>query len=124
MIASSKESIPDDTAAAVQAYFADKHTEQDLADAYAIASNSFFWVEDEEYDYEEGTPEHAEARRITDEWCSLMDFYKENIFSILSCEGIAIPETGQIHVLIPFMERNGYVDENGWWYKHDDPDEQ
>lgn len=124
MFASNKEPITDHTPADVRALFADKHTEQDLADAYAIASNSLLWVEDEEYDYEEGTQEYTEACRITDEWGSLMDYYMEKIFSILSGEGITIPETGQIHVLLPFMARNGYIDETGWWMKRDDSNEQ
>lgn len=52
---------------------------------------------------------------ITDAWGELMDKLKEEIFVILRSEGIDIPERGQISVLKPFMERNGYYDGSGWW---------
>ena len=112
-----KEPIPDMSAAEVKAYFADKHTEKDLADAYAIVHNKFWWVEDNEYDYEEGTPEHKAACAITDEWGALMNEYKKRIFDILTNEGMTVPATGQIKVLEPFMARYGYADGNGWWIK-------
>lgn len=106
---------PNLTAAEVKAYFTDKHTEKDLADAFAIVHNKFWWVEDNEYDYEDGTPEHKAARATTDEWGALMDEYKKQIFEILINEGVAIPSTGQIKVLELFMARYGYANGNGWW---------
>ena len=115
MFVMAKEPVPNMSAAEVKAYFDDKHTEKDLADAYAIAHNKFWWVEDNEYDCEEGTSEHKAACAITDEWCALMHEYKARIFDILASEGVVIPATGQIQVLAPFMSRNGYVDSNGWW---------
>ena len=117
MFVMAKEPVPNMCAADVKAFFADKYTEEDLADAYAIAHNKFWWVEDNEYDYEEGTPEHKAACAITDEWCSLMKEYKTRIFEILIREGIDIPTTGQVKVLAPFMARFGYIDDNGWWVK-------
>ena len=116
------EPAPDMTPTDVRNYFAKRKTEKDLADAFAIASNKFWWVEDNIYDYEEGTPEHKEAKRITDEWCSLMEHYEEQIFCILRGEGVKIPDTGRIVVLIPFMERNGYFDGNGWWIEKTERD--
>lgn len=109
--------ISDMSAAEVARYFTDKHTEADLAEAYAITHNQFWWVEDNEYDYEEGTPEHKAACAITDGWAALMDEYKKKIFEILISEGVIIPETSQIEVLVPFMARNGYSDASGWWVK-------
>ena len=99
----------------IEAYFADKKSAQDLADAYAITSNAFWWIEDNEYNFEEGSPEHKAARLITDEWCRLMNQYQNRIFEVLKNEGIEIPHTGQIAVLIPFMRRYGYEDQGGWW---------
>ena len=114
------EPTPDMTPTDVRNYFAKRKTEKDLADAFAIASNKFWWVEDNIYDYEEGTPEHRLACEITDEWGSLMDEYEERIFVILRSEGIEIPKTGRIKILEPFMKRNGYRDGNGWWIKDKD----
>lgn len=117
MIIMGQEPTPDKTAQEIHILFADRTTEKDLADAFALASNQFWWVEDNVYDYEKGTPEYQEARRIADEWGELMDEYKTRIFEILMREGIFIPSTGQIKVLEPFMSKHGYVDGNGWWIK-------
>lgn len=105
------------TASEIEAYFADKCTPQDLADAYAITHNQFWWVEDNEYDFEPGSPEHKAARIITDEWGRLMEKYKRQIFDILRSERIEIPATRQIVVLTPFMKKYGYNDYGGWWGK-------
>jgi hypothetical protein len=112
------EPIPNKTPTDVRGYFAERKSERDLADAFAIASNKFWWVEDNVYDYEEGTPEYIAACAITDEWGALMDEYEERIFMILRNEGVEIPATGRIKVLEPFMKRNGYRDGNGWWIKN------
>ena len=112
------EPIPNKTPTDVRGYFAERKSERDLADAFAIASNKFWWVEDNVYDYEEGTPEYIAVRAITDEWGALMDEYEERIFMILRNEGVEIPETGRNQVLEPFMKRNGYRDGNGWWIKN------
>ena len=112
------EPIPNKTPTDVRGYFAERKSERDLADAFAIASNKFWWVEDNVYDYEKGTPEYIAARAITDEWGALMDEYEKRIFMILRNEGVEIPETGRIKVLEPFMKRNGYRDGNGWWIKN------
>ena len=119
MFVMAQEPIPNMSASEVRTFFADNKTEKDLADAFAVVSNKFWWVEDNEYDYEEGTPEHKMACAITDEWGNLMDEYKKRIFEILTNEGVVIPKTGQIEVLKPFMARFGYIDGNGWWIKQE-----
>lgn len=111
------EPTPSKTAADVRSYFDERKTERDLADAYAISHNKFWWFEDDLYDYEKGTPEYKAVRATVDEWGELLDGYKEKIFAILRSEGVIIPETGHIEVMRPFMERNGYVDGSGWWIK-------
>lgn len=78
----------DKSLAEIQSCFANRNTEKDLADAYAV----------------------------TDDWAALMDVYQSRIFAILIKEGIRIPETAQIHVLLPFIEQNGYICHSGWWY--------
>lgn len=117
-----EEPLSDMTPQDLQNHFSGSLTEKELATAFALSSNEFWWVEDNVYDYEEGTPEHKEAKRITDEWCCLMEHYEEQIFDILRTEGVEIPDTGRIVVLIPFMERNGYLDGNGWWIEKPERD--
>lgn len=112
-----EEPMPGITPADVKEQYSGELTEQELADAFAISSNKFWWVEDDVYDYEEGTPEHQAACAITDAWGELMDYYESQIFAILQNEGVKIPETGRISVLEPFMLRNGYIDGTGWWIK-------
>ena len=109
--------IPNKTPTDVRNYFAERKTEKDLADAYAISHNKFWWVEDDVYDYEEGTPEYEAARGIVDEWGALMDEYEERIFMVLRSEGITIPKSGRLNDLNPFMKGNGYFDGNSWWIK-------
>lgn len=92
-------------------------TTQDLADAFAATSNEFWWVEDNEYDFEKETEEYKRAVALTDEWGALLDKYEEMIFEILRGEGVEIPPTGRIVVLVPFMKRYGYDDMGGWWIK-------
>ena len=91
--------------------------ERQLAEAFAITSNKFWWIEDIVYDYDEGTPEYMQAKALVSEWQSLMELYEAHIFAILKSEDVVIPERGQIDVLIPFMERNGFEDCTGWWMK-------
>lgn len=91
--------------------------EQELADIYSVVSNKFWWVEDNVYDYEEGTPAYKQACEITDRWGNLMECIELDIFDILKNEGVIISDKGRIVVLEPFMKRNGYFDSNGWWIK-------
>ena len=109
-------SFTDKSPAEIQSYFTGRNTEKDLAHAYAVTSNMFWWTADNIDDYDEGTPEYQSACAVTDAWAELMNVYQSRIFAILGKEGIHIPETAQIHVLIPFMERNGYICHSDWWY--------
>ncbi len=106
------------TATEIERHFADKHSPQDLADAYAITHNQFWWTEDTRYDFEVTSPEYKAASKVTDEWHRLMKQYQEQIFDILRSEGSDIPSTGQIIVLTPFMKKYGYEDHGGWWVKN------
>ena len=92
-------------------------TEKDIANLFAVVENKAWWIEDEIYDFEEGTEEHRKAVERTDMWFSLADKLKEMIFDILKSENIEIPDKGQIVVLEIFMKRNGFRDGQGWWIK-------
>ncbi len=109
------EPIPGLSPEDIRRWYASHQDEKGLASALAAVSNKFWRVEDNEYDYEEGTPEYEESVRITNEWGVLMDELQDKIFDILKTEHVHIPRTGRIEVLKPFMERNGYYNGNGWW---------
>ena len=90
-------------------------TEYDLASLFAEVSNKYWWVEDNVYDFETDTEEYKAACKTADRWEELYDALREKIFYILKTEGIEIPTKGQIVILNPFMERNGFFDGSGWW---------
>lgn len=100
-----------------KSYYKDKNSEQDIADAFALVSNKFFWVADNVDDHREGSKRYIEAVRISDEWAKLMNEYEAKIASILKRDGIKVPKYGRNIVYKPFMKKYGYVDGNGWWIK-------
>ena len=112
-----EEPLPGITASEFKAYFAEKQSEKDFADAYALLHAKFVWVEDEIYDYEEGTTAYEYACTVAEEWECLYDEYEQKILAILKSEGVSVPETGYIKVIKPFMARNGYDYRDGWWIK-------
>lgn len=94
-------------------------TETKLATIFAIVENKLWLIEDQEYDYEEGTKEYKAARESTRRWLLFAKKIEEKILSILRSEGVSIPQKGKIVVLEPFMRRNGYRDGTGWWIRLD-----
>ena len=115
VIAAATEPDAEWTPEEIRKWYHQHHTEAGLAQTYAVVSNNFWWVEDDVYDFEEGTPEYQEACRITDAWGNLLKELEVEIFSLLKNEGWEIPESGTLEVLVPFMVRNGYYYNIGWW---------
>lgn len=109
--------MPDMTPQEFRKKYCGDLSESDLVTAFALSSNKFWWVEDNEYDFEVGTPEHKSACETTSAWGTIMDDYKSQIFAILEKEGVRIPEKGQISVFEPFMLRHNYIGGSGWWIK-------
>ena len=95
-------------------------TTQELVDAYAGAHNKFWWVEDDEYDFEEGTEEHKKACAVTDAWEQVMDYLQERVIACAIEEGLFAekqPDSGLVKQLEGFMKKYGYRDGRGWWVK-------
>ena len=95
-------------------------TTQELVDAYANAHNKFWWVEDDEYDFEEGTEEHKKACAVTDAWEQVMDYLEERVITCAIEEGLFAerqPDSGLVKQLETFMEKYGYRDGRGWWVR-------
>ena len=113
------EPSPDLTIENAKKMFDEIETEKELATLFSVVENKAWWIEDEEYDFDEGTEEHKKATERTKEWFSLADKLKNKIFDILKSEGVEIQDRGQITVLAPFMKRNGFKDGQGWWIKND-----
>ena len=93
-------------------------TTQELVDAYAGTSNKFFWSEDTEYDFAEGTEEHKDAGAFTAAWEELMDYLEARVIARAIEEGLLAerqPNSGLVKQLDAFMRKYGYRDANGWW---------
>lgn len=95
-------------------------TERELAQVFAVAHNTAWWVEDDVYDFEKGTDEYKEAVQTTEAWFDLTEKVRNRIFEVLRREGVLIPEEGWHYTITPFMERNGYRDGCGWWIEDED----
>lgn len=111
-ILSSKKKL---TAEKAASYIDTIETENEFAALFAYVDNKAWDIEDNEYDFEEGTELHKSACKETDKWFAVADRLKEKIFSILRRKNVNIPKKGQIDVLVPFMKRNGFTNKNGWW---------
>lgn len=91
---------------------------QDLVAVFAAASNKFWWVEEDEYDYEEGTEEYKMACAITDAWGDLMDSLEERVIQRAKEERLMAEDEEHpysIVALTPIMEMYGFRDGRGWW---------
>ena len=111
--------MPELTIEEMQQRIASIKTTQELVDAFAIASTKFVFVEDETYDYEEGTEEYAEACAVCDAWIEMMDKLEEQVMKKAAEEGLLNmqPDIGTIAQVEGFMKKYGYIDGNGWWIK-------
>ena len=94
-------------------------TSQDIAKLFAVTSNQFWWVEDDEYDYDELTPEYEKACTITDAWHELMDYLEVKLISRAKEEGLLSKLASDTIVSLvemePFMNKYGFKDAGGWW---------
>ena len=93
---------------------------QDLVDAYVNVHNKFWYIEDDLYDYEEGTKEYERVYSVVTEWCEMMHELDEKIMEQASAEGLLSerqPDSGTAKQLEAFMDKYGYRDGGGWWVK-------
>ena len=95
-------------------------TTQALVDAYVIVHNKFWFIEDDLYDYDEGTEEYEKVRSVVDAWGDLMDTLDNRIMETAAEEGLLAerqPNSGTVKQLEAFMDKYGYRDGCGWWVK-------
>lgn len=93
-------------------------TSQELADAFAGAHNKFIWVEDDIYDFEEGTERHKKAYAVYSAWKQIYMHLETLVISRAKAEGLFLHEQrGLLKQIEKFMEKYGYRDGNGWWVR-------
>ena len=93
-------------------------TTQELVDVYAAVYNKFWWIEDDVYDFEEGTEEYKKACNVADAWETLMDDLEERVIACAVNEGLFAERqnnSGLVKQLEAFMLKYGYRDGRGWW---------
>ena len=96
---------------------------KDMVDAYATVHNKFWFIEDDIYDYTEGTIEYQRVSEKIDAWGALMDYLEKRILTLAEEEGLISAEvsnTGIVKRLELFMGKYGYRDGAGWWIKIED----
>ena len=113
--AMAKDPIPKKTPKEIEQMYKESKTEKNLAYTYALVHNKYWWIEDDLYDFEEGSKEYKELEKEVNSWNKLLEKLEKEIFDILEKEGIKIPKTSRIKVFEPFMLKNGFVNGDGWW---------
>lgn len=93
-------------------------TTQELVDVYV--HNKFWFIEDDLYDYDEGTDEYEKVRAVVDAWGDMMDELDKRIMETAAREGLLAerqPDSGTVKQLEAFMDKYGYRNGCGWWVK-------
>lgn len=95
-------------------------TVQQLVDTYANVFNKFWFVEDQTYDYEEGTVEYNIARQRLESWGTFMEELESKVIEEAIHQNL-LKEREENHGLVkqlePFMNKYGYRDGCGWWVR-------
>ena len=93
---------------------------QELVDYYIMVHNKFWFIEDNLYDFEKGTPEYEEIYKVVCEWEELMNELDNKIMNQAEAEGLLDerkPNSGTVKQLERFMDKYGYRNGSGWWVK-------
>ena len=93
---------------------------EELVDAYVLVHNKFWYIEDDLYDYEEGTEDYIRVRDNVEAWGEMMDLLDDRVMSTAKEEGLLAerqPDSGTIKQFEEFMKKYGYRDGRGWWVK-------
>lgn len=115
-----KEPLPDISPKEMWSICSQLKKTQEIVNTFAAASNEFWWIEDNVYDYEEGTEDYKEACRITDEWKQLLVSLQEKVVQLAKEEKLMKRDEKYpcaISSLSPIMEKYGYQNKQGWWVR-------
>ncbi len=111
--------LPNRTVAETETILSSYTTTQELADAYAVVHNKFWWVADNESDYDKCTNEYKKACDITDSWGELLNRFEDAIVSLERKTSAGEDSFIKNNVLKDFMKSHNYRDGRGWWVKCD-----
>lgn len=112
--------LPDVSVEEMQQDISSITTTQELVDAYVNVHNKFWFIEDDLYDYDEGTDEYGKVQSVVDAWGDMMDELDRRIMETAAAEGLLAerqPDSGMVKQLEAFMDKYGYRNGCGWWVK-------
>lgn len=112
--------MPDKSVEQMQLDIASISSTQELVDVYVQVHNKFWYIEDDLYDYEEGTEDYIRVRDNVEAWGEMMDLLDDRVMSTAKEEGLLAerqPDSGTIKQFEEFMKKYGYRDGRGWWVK-------
>lgn len=112
--------LPDMSIESMKSIVSKIESPQELVDVYAAVFNKAWYIEDDIYDYEEGTNEYKEACQYINKWFALMDELESKVMNQASSENLLTekaPNSGTVKQLEKFMQKYGYKNGNGWWVK-------
>ncbi len=95
-------------------------TTQQLVDVYVNVHNKFWFIEDDIYDYDEGSEEYERVDDLINQWYQFMEQLDQEIMEKASEEGLldeVDSNSGTTKRLKSFMSKYGYRDATGWWVK-------
>ena len=104
---------PDD----IRVWLEQDRSRQEIVDVFVAVSTHAYVIEDEIYDFKEGTKEHQWASWVISKWFDLCRELTARVISLARDEGHDVPDKGHHYPLIPFMESYGYRESGGWWRK-------
>ena len=115
----SEEPIPEMTIQQMEQIIASIRSVNELVDTYVLVHNKFWFIEDDLYDFEEGTKEYESKCAEIDAWRSLMSDLGNRVMHAAVEEGLLVEQTGcgTVKQLEMFMYKYGYFNGNGWWIK-------
>ena len=73
-------------------------------------------MQQNQYDYEEDTPEYENAIKVLDEWGKLQLMLDEEVLSALRKHNINA-DVLDMKLLETFMNMHGYEESGGWFFK-------
>ena len=113
--------LPDVTPEDIREEAAAARSVQELVDIYAAVHNKCGWIDDDLYDYEEGSAGYIEILTIVEAWGTLLRELEHRVTEVAEKEGLLIkdPGLGSIKQKELFMKAYGYRDGRGWWVRDD-----
>ena len=113
-----EEKAPAMTRDIVENWYADHHTEEGLAEAYAVANRVYLYYDVCIDNEREGTAAYNEACDRTAEWYFLKKMYEKEIFQILEKEDpfIRSKDIYTASTVHRFMSRYGYRKDTVMWF--------